>query len=412
MTSTTATAARLIAMTGLTNLVFWLLWPASIVRVSKLGDGAAEAGLFGSVAWMAMLLALPVASRAVVAVGPRRVVGAAVATIAAGALGTVAAPGGWSEWLWTALLGFGTGLRWIAADTWIADTVPRERTGRVLSLGEMVVGLGFAAGPAIAAAMVGAGLSSGLGAAGALLAIIGGVLMIGSTEPARARCQLSARPPAQPGMSGLPRGAALLLLASALLGGLNESGFAGVAALLSLATDGAEAGSLLAAAAVGLGSFVAQYALGAAADRWGGCKVLLICSALLAATLAALAVAPELLTPASMLVGAVGGGLYTVGVVFGLQARKRTGGSAGVIGAAAIAYTTGTLAAPTLAGLGLELGGPAMTLSAMALLAAALFVAIIRLQGWRWTDRSRDVGPVCAFRFSPGAAGPVDDPAG
>lgn len=31
---------RLIAMTGLTNLVFWLLWPGSIVRVAELGWGA------------------------------------------------------------------------------------------------------------------------------------------------------------------------------------------------------------------------------------------------------------------------------------------------------------------------------------------------------------------------------------
>jgi MFS family permease len=213
-------------------------------------------------------------------------------------------------------------------------------------------------------------------------------------------------------MSGLPRGAAALLLASALLGGLNESGFAGVAALLSLAMDGGPGGSLLASAAVGLGSFVSQYALGAAADRWGGCKVLLLCSALLAVTLAALAVHPGLLTPASMLVGAVGGGLYTVAVVFGLQSRRGTGGAAGMIGAAALAYTTGTLAAPSLAGLGLALAGPGRTLGSMALLAAAPFAAIILLRGWRWTDRTRDVGPACAFRFSPGAAGPTGDPMG
>jgi MFS family permease len=409
VTPSAITAARLIAMTGLTNLAFWLLWPASLVRMSGSGGDPAAAGLFGSAAWLAMLSALPIASRLVASVGPRRVVHAAVAIIAVGAIGTAASLGGPAEWLWTALLGFGTGLRWIAADSWIADTVPPERSGRVLSLGEMVVGVGFAAGPAVAALIAASGSTAGPGLGAALLALIGGAVMTGAVEPARTRRARPAAPTAGSRLAGLPTGAALLLLASAALGGLNESGFAGIAALLSLATGGGETGSLFAAAAVGLGSFATQYGLGAAADRWGGCKILLICAAVLAAALATLALVPEALPLASLLVGAFGGGLYTVVVVFGLQSRERADGSSGMIGAAALAYTLGTLVAPTLAGAGLRLAGPAPTLIGLALLAAALFAAMVRLQGWRWTDRTRDVGPVCAFRFSPGSAGPPLD---
>ncbi|MYL99882.1 hypothetical protein GR702_19160 [Novosphingobium sp. FGD1] len=108
--------------------------------------------------------------------------------------------------------------------------------------------------------------------------------------------------------AGLPLCAAALLLAAALLGGINETGVAGVAPLLSIAGDGSQ--PLFAAAAVGLGSFAAQYGLGAAADRLGGCKVLMACAALLAAALSAIAIAPTTLPVASFIIGGAGGGIY------------------------------------------------------------------------------------------------------
>jgi MFS family permease len=136
----TGTPARLIAMTGLTNLAYWLLWPAAIVRVAGLGWGPGLSGLFGSAAPLAMFVALPIAQRLATRRGPKNVVVIAIGALSASALGSALLPGGALEWVWTALLGFGTGLRWIAADSWIADAVPPHRSGRVLSLGETVVG--------------------------------------------------------------------------------------------------------------------------------------------------------------------------------------------------------------------------------------------------------------------------------
>lgn len=392
----TGTPARLIAMTGLTNLAYWLLWPAAIVRVAALGWGPGLTGLFGSTAPLAMFAALPVAQRLATRRGPKFVVAIAIVALAAGALGSALLPGGVLEWLWTALLGFGTGLRWIAADSWIADAVPPERSGRVLSFGETAVGLGFAVGPALASA---AGDVLLTGVAAAALVLASGLLVIRVAEPVPTRAA-----PVVAGVrfAGLPLGAAGLLLVAALLGGVNETGFAGVAPLLAI-TDGREQ-PLFAAAAVGLGSFVAQYGLGAAADRWGGCKVLMACAALLSAALAMIAIAPATLAAASFVIGAAGGGLYTVAVVFGLQARRGVGSSATLISGAALAYAGGALVAPAAVGLGIDLAGAAATVGVLAALAAALFAAIVALRGWRWTDRSRSAGATCAFRFSPQAS--------
>lgn len=92
----TSTPARLIAMTGLTNLAFWLLWPAAIVRVAGLGWGPAATGLFGSIAPLAMFAALPLASRLVAIAGPRIVTSLAISLLSAAAIGS-------------ALLGVGSG---------------------------------------------------------------------------------------------------------------------------------------------------------------------------------------------------------------------------------------------------------------------------------------------------------------
>lgn len=393
------TPARLIAMTGLTNLALWMLWPAGIVRVAELGWGPAATGLFGSAAPLALFAALPLAPQLVSRIGPRRVIWIAVAVLIAGALGSAFLAGGALEWLWTGLLGFGTGLRWIAADSWIADSVPADQSGRTLSLGETVVGLGFAAGPAIASVIDVYPAVAGIAAA--TMCFAGALLLVSTTEPiAEGSVAVEIGDGAR--MAGLPIGAAALLLAAALLGGLNETGFAGIAPLLSMASGGEQ--PLFAAAAVGLGSFVAQYGLGAAADRWGGCKVLMACAALLSAALTILAVVPATLPFASFLIGASGGGLYTVAIVFGLQARRGTASSAAMIGAAALAYSTGTLVAPTAVGLGIDLAGAPATLGVIAALVAALLTAIVALQGWRWVDRARSAGATCAFHFSPSAA--------
>lgn len=400
--------ARLIGLTGLTNLAFWLLWPAGIVRVAGLDWGPVAAGLFGSAAWLAMMLAMPIASRLVLWIGHRSVAALATGLIVAAALGIAIAPGGPLEWVWTAFLGFGTGLRWIACDSWIADVTPPDRVGRMLSLGEMVVGLGFGLGPAMAAAFANMGPPATIGLSAALIAGSGGTLIIGVRGPVTAITPLVDAVTKPHWLAGIPTGAALLLLASALLGGLNESGFAGIATLIAVAGGGDASASLAAAAAVGFGSFVAQYALGAAADRWGGCKVLMACAAMLTVALTCLAIVPAALPYASFVIGGVGGGLYTVAVIFGLQAQRGTGGSASMIGAAAICYTIGTLAAPTLAGVSLATIGPAPTLLAMAALVAALLAAIIALQAWRWVDRTRNLGPACAFRVSPTAFGGSD----
>jgi MFS family permease len=397
--SSMQTSIRLIAMTGLTNLVFWLLWPGSIVRVADLGWGAAATGVFASAAPFTMAMSLPLASRLVATIGHRNsnLIAIAILTLSSGAPAIADHPP--LEWIWTIGLGTGTGLRWIATDSWIADTVPAQQSGRILAIGESVVGLGFAVGPAAASLAGGELLLLSTGAV--ILCLCGAALIFPVAEPS-SRSHSNGNDADGPRFSGMQAGAAILLLFAALLGGTNETGFAGIAPLLAIAAGGSQ--PLYAAAAVGLGSFVAQYALGAAADRWGGCKVLMICAASLGMALLAIAWMPQTLPLMSFIIGAAGGGLYTVAIVFGLQARRTPTSSVPLISAAAFAYSVGALAAPAAIGVGIDLAGPALTLTGMALLSIVLLIAVLALRGWRWTDRNLTHDAVCAFRVSPQSA--------
>jgi MFS family permease len=166
------------------------------------------------------------------------------------------------------------------------------------------------------------------------------------------------------------------VLISALFGGFFESGFTASISLLALTVGMTGREALLAVTAVGLGSFAAQYLLGLLADRHGGAAVLLGCAGLLCASLGGLTVWPGGLVLLSLMTGAFAGGLYTVAVVYGVQ-ENPAGGSARLISLAALTYTAGSTASPTVMGVMLEAFGTTATLGSMTASSLALCLMLL-----------------------------------
>ena len=339
---------RLLVALGASNLGFWLLWPAGIVRVEALGWGEAATGLFGSAAWAGCLLGIGLAPGFIRSRGHRAVTLLSFVLLAAA--GLCAPP---LEWFWTVLAGLSLGLRWTTLDAWLVDMTAPASHGRVLSVVELVAGGTFALGPAMGALLVPAGGGLAIAAAAVACAASGAASLRWIPNPARDPAATQA--PGRAGLGrpplGIPFAALAVMLAAGALSGVFESGFAAAASLLVLSDGGSERAALVAATAVGAGSFSAQYWLGVLADRRGGYAVLFLCSGALSAALVALAFWPGTLVALSIVVGAAGGGLYTVAVIYGLQSRPGRGAaSAGLIGASAVAATAGVLVAPAAAG--------------------------------------------------------------
>lgn len=175
--------ARLMVLLGSTNLAFWLMWPASVVRVEARGWGELQTGLFGSAAWSAAILTLVAVPTLTRRFGFKATAAASCVLLLLSGAGLALSSGGPLERLWTALVGAGLGLRWGTVDAWLADTAEPSRRGRVLSIGETIAGGTAALGPAAAAALVSAASVSTLGLVATGLASVGLLSCLAAREP-------------------------------------------------------------------------------------------------------------------------------------------------------------------------------------------------------------------------------------
>lgn len=375
---------RLMTTIGTTNLAFWLIWPAGVVRVEQQGWGATTTGAFGSAAWLAAIVGLMLVPSLTQRAGFRATTAISCSLLCLGGIGSGLLPGGVFDWVSTALIGLGFGLRWGAVDAWFADTTEPARRGRILSITEMIAGATAALGPALAAVIVPAQGMLALGLVAAALPVLGLLACCNVPAPSPIGSSAIFAANGRSFVIGVSPTVVLVILVAAALGGFFESGFTAAASLIALAEGASDRIALLAAAAIGLGSFPAQYLLGRSADLRGGCVVLLFCSAALAPAMLALAVWPGGLLPISLVVGVAGGGLYTVAVIFGLQASPATtGSSAALISAAGVAYAVGSLLSPLITGTSLAMFGASSTLFGFAALASTLLGLLLALRIWR-----------------------------
>ncbi len=373
---------------GVLNLAFWILWPASLLRVRSIGFSDSATGAFGATAWCLTVIALLVTPTIVARRGYlfSGLLSAGCIAIAAAAMMAVAA--GWAEWLSTAILGVALGVRWAALDAWLAELAPNDKTGRLIAFSEAVAGACAAIGPSVASFLGGPSSILRLGGASILCAALGAALCLLTPRPTRpgvadTRDHQHAEPFAADASIPL-----FILCVCAIAGGFFNSGFAGAITLVSGAQGRSADAILFTTTMVGAGGLLLQYPLGHAADFRGGRLtrlILCMCSGGVALAALALLVWPDWINAIGFAIGGLGCGIYTVTIVYAMQRVRATRSAVRIVSTIATAYCIGTLLAPLVTGIALEHLGVTETIMIFAILASV--PGSLSIVGWRSTAR-------------------------
>ncbi|KDB50271.1 hypothetical protein X805_41350 [Sphaerotilus natans subsp. natans DSM 6575] len=345
----------LFAATFLELCGLFMYGPLLLFTLKARGLEEAWIGLFGAVQWLGMALATPFTAGWVRRLGARRalLLAAAVPLVAyAGINLSDAVP------LWAVLYliaGMAGALRWIVAETMVAELAPPERRGRIVGLFETMVGLTFVVGPACLSALTGAGLDAGW-IRWLAVGLLAAALLLSLRVPAlHSHLEDDG---ARPGLRGILDAlrAAPAVMAAGLIGGFFEAGLSSVLPLYGLAIGLGAALAALLVSASGLGSAVMMVPVGELVDRFGRQAVWKLCALVnLAATLLLpwVGEAGALAWLIALLWGGAGGGLYTVAMI---DIGHRHQGVALVSATAVLvmSYTLGGMMAPALGGMALQ----------------------------------------------------------
>jgi MFS family permease len=281
----------------------------------------------------------------------------------------------WQDvWVWFPLrflLGFAANPLYVISETWMIAMAPPARRGRLMGIYASIVSAGFAIGPLTLALVGTEGWPPFL--VGISAFVLCGAILI-AVLPRMPEMQDEKQPTS---VAGFVLVAPLLLFAVFTAAAFEQ-------ALLALFSVYGEAhGSSEQRIATLLTVFIAgnvalQIPLGALAERFGAPRVMLLC-ALSAATGCALLpmLLPTLLIwPVAFVWGAVAFGIYTMGLI---QLGEKFSGAMLMTGNAAfaLAWGTGGIAGPPLAGSVMDLIGMHGLPLALALLCGALAVGVI-----------------------------------
>jgi len=252
--------------------VHGLTLPLVALVFQRWGLEADLVGLNAAAGTCGILLLGPFLPRIVARVGlPRLVAGAiALATAALVAMGALPHVAAW--FLLKALLGLSLSVIWASAELWINVKVDDAHRGRAFSLFTLLYWFGFACGP---------GILSLAGVEGAAALLIGAAVMaiaflLTLTMPndtawmAEGRDYRALRTPLWP---------VLLVLATALMGGLGDGSVPALLPTFGLAHDAGEAGALALLTTFVIGGVAFQWPVGWLADRMNERRLALGCIA-------------------------------------------------------------------------------------------------------------------------------------
>jgi len=343
------TALRLLSISTLVSVGgFAGVQPLAITLMEHQGLGPTPIGLLSALIFGGVLALAPFQPALAARFGAMR-------TYQAGkllaVLGFLSCAGATSPWTWAASfvqLGLAAALTWPLTDSLIATEAPVGRKGAWLGLFQAGMGIAFAVGPFISAALAAWPRAVFLGAAG--LALLSSLPLLGKRLPIPIEDESS-----ESGLGHVWRSAAGFAVL-AFLGGLFENGThtAGLLVALGLGWSGATAVALTGVMAAG--SFAIQRPLGRLADRLGPRSMSRWALITLALSLALLPLAgrwPPLLWALGLIWGAASGCLYTLAMTGtaqefpGPQVAEAT--TLMVLG-----YTTGSMVGPVLGGLAVE----------------------------------------------------------
>lgn len=321
--------------------------PLAVTLMEQQGLGATEIGLLSALIFGGVLVLAPFQPALVGRFGAMRSyqAGKFMAT-----LGFVGCAGATSPWAWAGgmlLLGFGGALTWPLTDSLLASEAPPEKKGAWLALFQTGMGLAFALGPFVSAALVAWPRAVFLGAAA--VCALSSIPLLGRRLPAPVDDD--------DGGFGVWRSAAGLALI-AFLGGLFENGMHTVGTLVALASGWSGAAAVALPGVIAVGALVIQYPLGHVADRRGTRGVLLLSLAGLVLSVVALPLMslwPPLLWILGFWWGAADGCLYTLAMT-GTAQDFPVRQVASVTTLMVISYTVGSVIGPVLGGFAVDAG--------------------------------------------------------
>lgn len=341
-----------------------MLGPLLLFLLKQQGVSNTISGVFGATGMLGILMVTPFVSWITKTLGKKNtmILSAGVPCLAAaGVILSNSIP----IWFVLELLaGMAGGVRWILAESLIAELAPTEKRGRYIGIFETLVGATFFIGPAVLA-LLGAGIQA--------LYFVFFTMLVGwlatlFIPPLPGNHENSA---ASFGIKGILNAltAHPLVMCAGLLGGFFESGLSTFLPLLGLSIQLGEVGSTWLVAASGLGSAVMMIPVGLLSDkmiqraetqqqsiahtRWVLLKWCAILNAALSCLLPIIFYWPHSSYTIAFLWGGVGGCLYTLSMI---NVGSSTRGNE-LINATAVlvlAYTTGGVLAPFLGGIFLD----------------------------------------------------------
>lgn len=359
-----------------------------------------QIGVASAALWFGMLAGLLLAGGLTRRLGYRLTV---VAGLALSALAFTAMP--WLPWAaWSvpsAAIGMGLGLRWIANETWLYRLAPAGARGRIVGIHETLIGIASIAGPVLVVAtgalkpdafLIGAALTASA-ALPLWLATPLDATAADTNAAADAADAAGARPDAGAGSPW----ARLAALAAGLSIGAWVAGLGGwmegslLALLPVLATDqglsSASAAWLL--TLLGIGATASQFPIGWLADLKGVVWTARVGTALAGLATLAVLLQPGALTLAAMALalGAVSGGMLTLGMVF-----ASSGGDGAAITArvrqVSVLYTTLSGIGPLVAGAVVDRTGQSMSLMVLQAAIVVTLAVVLRPRAGQRQTRS------------------------
>jgi MFS family permease len=331
----------------------FMLSPLLLLMLKQAGVSNTVAGLFAATTWLGIFIITPFASGLVRWIGRRRALwlasGLPLLTVL-GFLTTRSLPAWFVLELLASVAG---GLRWVLAESFIAEFAPPQQRGRLIGAYATLIGSTMVIGPALVAWL-------GVDSPHALWAVLA-MLVVGFTWTF-----LIPRVPvaddaesASVGVRGLWHAVVAhpVVMLAGFVGGFFEMGLGSVLPLYGLSLGlGAGAAALLLAVS-GFGGTVFAIPAGMLADRFadparGRHRLMLWLVALLVAAAAtgfAVSAVPLLVWPIALVWGAAGGTLYTL-TMLDIGSRERGITLVNSTSVLVLTYTLGALVASSCAG--------------------------------------------------------------
>ncbi len=344
-----AAAILIIALVG---VGLSLTVPLLSLEMERMGISSTWIGINTAVAGVASIIAVPFVPRIAARLGMGRMIAMCIVTVIASLLAFKAIPDFLAWFAIRFVFSAALGALFVLSEFWISALAPPERRGMVMGIYATVLALGFAAGPAVLAAVGTTGWPPYL--AGAAL------LSLASVPLLLARGLLPVLEDAPPRlfsiyMMALP----VATLAGMVFGAVETGGFAILPVYgLRIGFD-AESAALL-VSIVAMGNVLMQVPLGLLADRMNKGALLIIIAilgCLGAAALPALAHSPLAFQALLFAWGGVVGGLYTVGLAH-LASRFEGPDLAGANAAFVVFYNVGLTAGPPVVGAAMDISNP------------------------------------------------------